>query len=902
MPILATKLYIPPPRPTVVVRTRLIERLNEGLHRKLTLVSAPAGFGKTTLVSEWVKEIERPIAWLSLDEEDNDSTRFLIYFIAALQTIVPTIGEGVLAVLQSPQPALTESILTALLNEINTIADTFVLVLEDYHVIDAKPVENALTFLLEHLPPQMHLVITTRDDPQLPVARLRARGQLTELRAADLRFTQGEASAFLNQVMGLDLSVAHIATLEDRTEGWIAGLQLAALSIRGRDDIAQFVRTFTGDNRFIVDYLVEEVLQRQPEAVRSFLLQTAILDRLNGSLCDAVTEQQDGSARLESLERGNFFVVPLDDKRHWYRYHHLFADVLYAHLMAEQPDQVFTLHRRASQWYETHGSVVDAIRYALAAEDFERTADLIELAVPAMRRSRQDATLIDWLKALPDELVRARPVLSVHLAGMLLSSGEIEDVEVRLQDAERRLDKRQRERPETSSAEIVVVDEEEFRRLPGQIAIYRAGRALILGDVPATVTHALRALDLVPEDDHFRRGAAMALLGLAYWTKGDLEAAHQSYDEGMARLQRAGNITDAIHGTTVSADIRIAQGHLHQPMRTYEQALQLATEQSVPVLWGTADLYVGMSEIDRERNDLHAATEHLLRSKELCERTGLAQNWSRWCVAMARIREAEGDLGGAIDLLHEAERRMMRDFYPTVRPVAAVRIRTWLAQGRLDEARQWVQETGFSVDDELSYLREFEHITLVRVFIADHRIPEAVRLLDRLLQAAQAGGRMGSVIEIEMLQSLAHQSQNKLDAALVALEHALKLAEPEGYIRIFVDEGVPMAQLLSEATARGMMPDYTGKLLSFIEAEHQRSEGSSSHRTLTASQPLIEPLTERELEILQLIALGFSNREISERLFLALDTIKGHNGRIFAKLAVQRRTEAVAHARELGLL
>ena len=386
MPILATKLYIPLPRTNVVLRPRLIERLNEGLHRKLTLISASAGFGKTTLVSEWVAGCERPVAWLSLDEGDNDPTRFLTYLVAALQTIAPNIGEGVVGALQSPQPPPTESILTALLNEIAALPDKFVLVLDDYHVIDAKPIDDALTFLLEHLPPQMHLVITTREDPQLPLARLRARGHLTELRAADLRFTPAEAAAFLNQVMGLDLSAEDIAALETRTEGWIAGLQLAALSMQGREDVPGFIRAFAGDNRYIVDYLVEEVLQRQPDHVRSFLLQTAILDRLNGPLCDAVTGQEEGNARLEALERGNFFVVPLDDKRHWYRYHHLFADVLSAHLMAEQPDQVATLHRRASEWYEQNGSAADAIRHALAAEDFARAADLVELAVPAMRQ------------------------------------------------------------------------------------------------------------------------------------------------------------------------------------------------------------------------------------------------------------------------------------------------------------------------------------------------------------------------------------------------------------------------------------------------------------------------------------------------------------------------------------
>ncbi len=686
-PILATKLYIPPLRPHVVLRPRLLEQLNEGLHRNLILIAAPAGFGKTTLVSEWVEGIERPVAWLSLDDQENDPTRFLTYLVAALQTIEATIGEGVLAVLQSPQPPPTQSILAALLNEITTIPDHFVLVLDDYHVIDAKPIDHALTYLVEHLPPHMHLVIATREDPALPVARLRVGGHLTEVRAADLRFTASEAAEFLNQVMGLSLSAADIARLSDRTEGWIAGLQLAALSLQGHQDVPGFIRAFAGDHRYIVDYLVEEVLQRQPAPVRSFLLQTAILDRLHGPLCDAVTGQEEGNARLEALERGNFFVVPLDDKRHWYRYHYLFAEVLSAHLLAEQPDQVATLHRRASTWYEQHGSAVDAIRHALAAEDFERAADLIELAVPAMRRSRQEATVLGWLRALPDELLQVRPVLSVAYAWALLASGELEGVETRLRDAERWLD------TTADRSEMVVVGDEEYRRLPAAIAVYRAVHAQARGDVADTMNYARRALDLVPEEDHLVRGAAAALLGLASWASGDLETAHRTYAEGMARVQRAGNLSDAINGTIALADIRIAQGRLH-----------------------------------------------------------------------------------------EAERLYVSDFSPNVRPVAALVTRVWAAQGRVGEAIGWARERGLSVSDDLSYLREFEHITLARVLLArskseraDRSILEALGLLERLLKAAEEGERTGSVIEILVLQALANLLQGDIPAALVPLQQALTL-------------------------------------------------------------------------------------------------------------------------------
>lgn len=965
--IIATKLYIPPSRPQVVLRPRLLERLDEGLHRKLTLISAPAGFGKTTLVSAWcaahseraahnerVQQREhRPmedaqIAWLSLDEGDSDLTRFLTYLVAALQTVSPNIGQEMLGALQSPPLPPIEPILTALLNEITTIPGNFVLVLDDYHLIDAKPVDDALTFLLDHLPSQMHLVITTREDPQLPLLRLRVRGQLTELRATDLRFTPSEAAEFLNSVMGLNLSSEEITALEDRTEGWIAGLQLAALAVQGQlstqrhQDVPGFIRTFAGDHRYILDYLVAEVLQRQPEPVRRFLLQTSILDRLNGSLCDAVTEQEEGNARLEALERGNFFVVPLDDKRRWYRYHHLFAQVLYVHLMAEQPDQVPALHRRASEWYEQNGSAEDAIRYALAGEDLERAADLIEPAWTALRKSRQDAMLFGWLKALPDELLRDRPVLSVAQAHVLLSIGEFDGVEDRLRDAERWLDTtaERNEGQEASSAEtrpatlaphdlrskssasesgrspgapggrrMIVKDDVEFRRLPGAIAIARAGLSLARGDVTGTMTYARQALDVAPEDDHVTRGGAAGFLGLAYWTNGELEAAHRTFADGMANLQRAGNISDAINGATTLATIRIAQGRLRDAMRTYEQALQLAIGRGTPALRGTADIYVGMSGLNREHDDLHAATQHLLRSKELGEHTGFPQNRYRWHVAMARIREAQGDLHGALDLLDEAERLYMSDFSPNVYPIAARKTRVWVAQGRLAESLGWARDQGLSTEDELTYLREFEHITLVRILLArygsdrtDDALREAIRLLERLLNAAEEGGRTGSVIEILILQALAHHAKDELAAALLPLGRALTLAEPQGYIRMFLDEGPPMTQLLLKAAARDIMPDYTAKLLAAFKVEQYKSTAESPLPTVPTSQPLLESLTERELEILRLFKTELSGPEIADELVIALSTLRTHTKNIYGKLNVKHRRAAVQRAAELNLI
>jgi LuxR family maltose regulon positive regulatory protein len=901
-PVLVTKLFVPPPRPKLVPRPRLTERLNEGLQRKLTLISAPAGFGKTTLVGEWVEEIERPTAWLSLDEGDSDPARFLAYLVAALQTLAANIGEEVLGLLQSSQPPPTESILTALLNEVAALPDDFVLVLDDYHAVDAEPVDLALTFLLEHLPPRMHLVIATREDPRLPLARLRARGQLTELRAADLRFTAAEAADFLNRVMGLSLSAADIAALEARTEGWIAGLQLAALSMRGHADAPGFIRAFAGDHRYVVDYLVEEVLRRQPEAVRDFLLQTAILDRLNGALCNAVTGREGGEARLEALERGNFFVIPLDDRRRWYRYHHLFAEVLKAQLTAEQPDQVPTLHRRASAWFERNGEPADAIRRALAAGDFERAADLVERAASAMRAGRQEAMLLGWLKALPDALVRARPVLSGAFAWALLASGELEAAEARLRDAERWLAATANPgvRPEVPPAGMMVADEVKFRRLPGSVAIYRAAQAQALGDFAGAVRHARRALDLMPEEDPLWRGAAEAVLGLASWASGDLETAHRTFAEGLARVRIAGNIADAVNGTIALADIRVAQGRLREAVGTYERALRPATAPEGPVPPGTADLYVGLSELDRERGDLDAAAWHLRKSEELGERAGLPQNRYRRYVAKARLREAQGDPDGALDLLDEAERLYMRDFFPNVRPVAAWKARAWVAQGRLGEALGWAREHALSVEDDLSYLREFEHITLVRVLLAqyardraDRSLLEAMGFLDRLLQAAEAGERTGSVLEILVLQALAHQTRGDLPAALAPLGRALALAEPEGCVRIFVDEGPPMAALLEKAAKNGIAPNHVRQL----RAAFGRAEASAP-----VKQVLAEPLSEREHDVLRLLGTDLGGPDIARELMVSLNTLRTHTKNIYAKLGVNNCRAAVRRAEELALL
>jgi LuxR family maltose regulon positive regulatory protein len=626
------------------------------------------------------------------------------------------------------------------------------------------------------------------------------------------------------------------------------------------------------------------------------------------------------------LQRGNFFLTPLDDRRHWYRYHHLFADVLRMHLIAEQPDLAPVLHRRASEWHEQNGSAVDAIRHALAGQDFERAADLVELAVPAMSKSRQQAALLGWLKSLPNELVRARPVLSVVYAHVLLDSGEVDGVEDRLIDAERWLDTTAGNLAQSDALpagavpehgrKMVIVDDDAFRRLPGAIAVARAGLALARGDVADTMKYARRVLELLPEDDHLNRGGVAGFLGLAAWMSGDLDTAHRAFADGMAHLQMAGNISDVVGGAVTLADIRMAQGRPREAMRTYEQALQLAAEHGAPalVVRGTVDLYVGLSELEREHNNLDAATQHLLRSKELGEHTGFPQNRHRWPVVMARIREAQGDLSGALDLLDEAERLYVSSFSPNVHPVPALKTRVWINQGRFGEALDWARERRLSADDNLSYLREFEHITLARILLAryksdriDDAIADVIRLLERLSKAAQDGGRLGSVIEILILQALAHQAQDDIQSGLVPLQQALTLAEPEGYIRMFLDEGPPMAQLLHKAVECGIMPGYTGKLLAGFEAEKQMSASAvpipdRQMQSSLASQPLVEPLSQRELELLRLLETELSGPEIAHELMIALSTVRTHTKSIFGKLNVNNRRAAVKRAAELGLI
>jgi LuxR family maltose regulon positive regulatory protein len=915
IPLLTTKLYIPPVRAGLVPRPRLIERLDEGLRsgRRLTLISAPAGFGKTTLVSEWVhgrgcrSEVTSPlrVAWLSLDEGDSDLARFLAYFIAALQSTeagreqAGKIGGGALTALQSPQPPPAEAVLTSLINEIAAIPDRRLLVLDDYHLIEARPVHEALAFALEHLPPNMHLVIATREDPHLPLARLRTRGQLTELRAADLRFTSSEAAEFLNQAMGLDLSDEDIAALERRTEGWIAGLHLAALSMQGREDAADLVQSFTGSHRLVLDYLVEEVLDQQPASVQDFLLQTAILERLTGPLCDAVrfgstkspTSQKDGQATLEMLERANLFIVPLDEERRWYRYHHLFAGLLRRRLELTHPGWIDDLHAKAVAWYETHGELSEATRHALAMGDVKTAVRLIEKgALEAFERSELRFILY-WVDRLPEPALENSPSLSIYHSWALLLTGQVERASSRLENSEWLLDA------------IEQLGDTEKQEMSSYIAGLRAILALWQRDFDAGLEFARQAMGNLPEDN-WVRGYCAIVTGSSFSGNGNLDAARDAFAESYAVGKASGNRLLAVSAACNLAYTLELAGHLQQAIELFRDLFQLATQhgEELPV---AGYIHVDRARLFHEMNDLESASQHLARGIELCRRLADGRAEKIGHCLLAKVQIAQGKYADALASIQEADRA---DPSPgtqfDLRGGEYLQIRLWLKEKRLKDLEAWLKGSGAKLDDVPLFKAKLIYTMHARVLVALGRerrdgtyLNDALDLLDELLELAESNGWRSKVIEILALQALAHQAAGDTIKALTKLGRAVALAEPEGFIRIFLDEGPPMARLLYAGAARGIMPDYAGKLLAAFEEatkDERRATKPSASPSVVHPSPMVEPLSERELEILGLIAEGLTNREIAARLFLSPNTVKAHTRNIYSKFDVHSRTQAIA--------
>jgi LuxR family maltose regulon positive regulatory protein len=899
--LLTTKLFIPPTRPKIVPRPRLIDQLNACAYPgcKLILISAPAGFGKTTLVSEWVQVLSKAvpltaIAWLSLDEGDNDPARFLAYFIAALnqaQGVEASIGKGSLNMLQSPQPPPTEAVLTQLINEIVAIPDRIILVLDDYHVIGSSQVDDILTFLVEYLPPQMHLVIASREDPHLPLSHFRARGQLTELRAADLRFTSSEAAEFLNQVMGLKLTIEDIAALERRTEGWIAGLQLAAISMQGRDDTTAFIESFTGSHRLVLDYLVEEVLERQPVDIQDFLLITASLDHMNGSLCDALTGKENGQEYLELLDDANLFIVPLDDERCWYRYHHLFKDLLRSRLQQTQPGRIVLSQQKASEWFEKTGFVNEAIECALGAEDFERAIRLIEGIAETMWMQGEIKKLGDWLNALPGDLLSAKPNLCVFHAIGQYTAGLGDSAELSLQAAERAFD------PQAENASDPLANAQ--RKMLGRVAATRALIAFYKGNITEIVQNANQALEYLPDEDLSWRSSAAVALADAQMLIGDLNEAHRTLIEALEISEAAGNEYRII---LVYCRLAIAlrqRGQLQQVLDICGEQVQFSDSSSMAYPNATGLLLAIWGETLAEINDLSGALQKATEGLELAERSGnvVSISWSYLC--LVRVMYSRGDFAGAEELV-----KMMKvasqeyAIPPWVESImTSWQVRIWLTQGDLGHASWWAKQRKLDLEEALTQTNEMEFIALARVLISENQQEEAIGLLQSMLRTEEAMGRTDRVIEILILLALAYQDLENMKQSMSTLSKVLSLAEPEGFFRIFVDEGPPMARLLYEGLTHGIEEDYIRELLVAFpvvdpgEVDPRGKDGE-----------LIEPLSKREIEVLQLIAEGLTSREIAARLYLSPNTVNVHSRNIISKLGVNNRAKAVVKARTLGIL
>jgi len=883
--LLSTKLTIPPLRPDLVLRPGLVKRLNRGCGPgyKLCLISAPAGYGKSTLLGQWANQSELPATWLSLDEGDNDFKRFWAYFVAAVQGVWPDFGEVTNSLIQAPQSPPAETVLTALINELSELSQNLVLILDDYHLISSEPVHQALSFLVDHMPAQLHLIIATRADPPLPLAKLRARGQIIELREADLRFRPGEASDFLNRIMGLELSPEESIALLGRTEGWPAGLQLAAISMQGREHPADFVQAFSGSHEYVVDYLTDEVLARQTPVHKTFLLQTSILDRLCEPLCAAITGQADSSQILESLRGANLFLVSLDDERHWYRYHRLFSDLLRQRVQQTMPEALPDLHRKASQWLQQNDFIIEAIQHILAAGDYERAADLIEIAV-----SRPDTfsvldapALMAWLERLPVELLQEKPRLKLYKTRILTINGQPEAASIALQELK-----------ETLERDLPAGDERD--QLLEQIDVDRVSNAILLGEVRRAVSQSEQLLAQLPADGIRVRMRLLAILGLAYYQSGEANRAVEAYSGAVQAAQAMGIPVVTASLKTGLAQVLVLQGHLREAAQICEEAINLSEiEHQRTAAAGPA--LIAWAGILYEQNELISAEELVRDGMGLLRQSGPVHGLAATYAVQAQVQQAIGQLDQSLKSISQATQLIQGQpgGYLSTR-LPAQQARLWLAQGELNSAERWAKE--YQELGPSDYSGEFEDLTLARIWIGTGRPEEALTLLASLEKAAGPAGRGSCLVEITALMALAHSAVGEEDQAQRALGQSLSLARPEGYVRTYLNEGEPMARLLVEVRKAGIEPDYAGELLAAMPLEE------APERAMKTAVKLVEPLSQRELEVLQLISDGLTNREIGQRLVISLPTVKSHTGNIYSKLGVGNRTQAVAKARKLRIL
>ncbi len=904
--LLQTKLYIPPLRPNNITRPRLTRLLDEGFDkaRVLSLISAPAGYGKTTVLVEWIQERLMSVAWLSIDKYDNEPARFFDYLFSAIEDINQALGENLKQISQrQPAPAPLD-LMTSLINAFSPtekqseLEQRFILVLDDYHHISEPEIHESIDFLLEHLPPKMHLVILTRQDPPLALSRLRGRDLITEIRQDDLRFSGQESAHFLIESMDLEPSSNEIETLTERSEGWPVGLQLAALSMQGMGEAErqQFIAGFSGRHHFILDYLTDEVLKRQSLPLQDFLIRTSILDRMCSSLCDALLVDANGSeelasaassqAYLEQLEAFNLFIIPLDNERYWYRYHHLFAELLQARLQEYQPELVPKLHHQAAAWDEENGHVALAVQHELLGQDMELAADMVGRAIKDFATwSRVEVkTFLHWLQALPEEVLRNRPWLRLFASRSFYVTGQPDVAAKKLESLEAWL----RDHPDFPEAE----------RLLGLVQADRASYAVVSGDLQVSLRFAQHALESLPEDDIFGRMRARAILGLSSSRRGEVAPAADNFTQAIDLAMAADLSFGAVPLLCNLVEVRINQGRLNEALQLCEEALELGTvEGRRTAATGFATLEKG--KIFYERNELAAAESELRAALELLGEGGIIESFGNVHAVLALVRQAQGEPAEAQALAQEAVDIAIGGRIERIIVLAqAYQVRLWLAPGALGRAVQWAEQYGRL--EPVQYLREFEDLTLAQVLLSTEQTTEATSLLDRLAAAAEPAGRMNSLIQIRVLQALAAADSGDTKKALSDLQQALHMGRSEGYQRVFIDQGRPLAELLQLALQHDIAPEYASELLAAFE-EKPAAEKVGAVRW-DQSSLLVEPLSERELEVLQLLAEGLSNREIAQRLFLSTHTVRSHTYNLYGKLDVHSRTQAVARARELALL